>query len=133
MLIAEDVAVVRDTLAALLGQEDDIEVVAALAAGDKIVPAALVHHPEVALLDIALPGTDGITAAAELARWLPDCRIIILTGLEEPGNLQAALQAGVSGFLLKEGPAAELIAAIRAAARGEQTFDSRLASQPPDG
>lgn len=133
MLIAEDVAVVRDTLAALLGLEDDIEVVAALAAGDKIVPAALVHHPEVALLDIALPGTDGITAAAELARRLPDCRVIILTGLEESGNLQAALRAGVSGFLLKEGPAAELIAAIRAAARGEQTFDSRLASQPPDG
>ncbi len=126
VLVAEDVRVMRETLVALLSLEDDIDVVAALAAGDRIMPAALRHHPDVALLDIDLPGTDGLTAAAELAGRLPGCRALILTGLGTPDNLQRALAAGVSGFLLKDGPAEELIDAIRIVARGGRVFDPRL-------
>ena len=102
VLIAEDARVVRDTLVALLGLETDIEVTAAVAAGDQIVPAALEHQPDVALLDIGLPGVDGLTAAAELASLLSSCRVLILTGLDAPANLGTALRAGVRGFLLKD-------------------------------
>jgi two-component system, NarL family, response regulator DesR len=126
VLLAEDVAVVRDTLAALLGLEPDIEVTAALARGDEVIPAALQHHPDVAVLDIGLPGTSGLEAAAELARSLPACKVLILTGLQSPGNLDAALAAGARGFLLKEGPADDLIAAVRAVASGGQVVDPRL-------
>jgi two-component system response regulator DesR len=131
VLVAEDVAVVRETLAALLGLEPDIEVTAAVASGDQIVPAALQHHPDVALLDIGLPGVDGLTAAAELTRRAPGCRVLILTGLEVPGNLPAALQAGVGGFLHKDGSADALTGAVRAVARGEQVIDARLADRAP--
>jgi two-component system, NarL family, response regulator DesR len=126
VLIAEDVRVVRETLVALLSQEEDIEVVAAVASGDWIVPAALEHHPDVALLDIDLPGADGLTAAAELAGRLPGCRALILTGLGTPENLRRALAAGVLGFWLKDGPAGELIDAVRAVAAGGRVFDPRL-------
>jgi two-component system response regulator DesR len=129
ILVAEDARVVRDTLVALLNLEADIEVVAALAAGDQIVPTALEHRPDVALLDIGLPGINGIVAAAELAGQLPGCRVLILTGLEAPGNMDAAQQAGAWGFLLKDGPADELIAAVRAVARGQRVIDSRLAGR----
>jgi two-component system, NarL family, response regulator DesR len=95
------------------------------------VPAALQHRPDVALLDIGLPGVDGLTAAAQLAIRLPRCRVLILTGLETPGTLGAALQAGVCGILLKDGPAEELIDAVRAVARGEQVIDPRLADLAP--
>jgi two-component system response regulator DesR len=131
VLIAEDVAVVRETLAALLDLEEDIEIAAVIATADQIVPTALEQRPDVALLDIALPGGDGITAAGELAARLPGCRVLILTGLDEPGNLDAALRAGVSGFLLKEGPADELIAAVRAVIRGQLVIDSRLPGHAP--
>jgi two-component system response regulator DesR len=131
VLVAEDVAAVRETVVALLGLEPDIEVAAALASGDQIVPAALQHRPDVALLDIGLPVTDGLTAAAQLAGQLPGCRVLILTGLETPANLDAALRAGVSGFLLKDGPADYLIDAVRAVARGERVIDPRLAATAP--
>jgi two-component system response regulator DesR len=122
VLIAEDVDVLRDTLAALLELEDDLEVVAALALGDHIVPAALQHRPDVALLDIDLPGTDGLTAAAELRRRLPTCRVLILTGLAGPDSLDRALAAGVSGFLVKDGPADDLVDSVRRVAGGEHVF-----------
>jgi two-component system response regulator DesR len=131
VLIAEDVRVVRDTLAGLLGLEPGIEVAAAVASGDQIVPAALEHRPDVALLDIGLPGVDGLTAAADLAAMLPGCRVLILTGLDAPANLAAAVRAGVGGFLLKDEPASELIGAVRAVARGEQVIGSRLAGPAP--
>jgi two-component system, NarL family, response regulator DesR len=130
--LAEDVPVVRDALAALLGLEPDIEVTAALASGDQIVPAALAQRPDVALLDIGLPGRSGLAAAAELARCLPGCKVLILTGLDAQGNVGAALRAGARGFLLKDGPAEDLIAAVRAVARGEQVIDPRLAGARPD-
>lgn len=131
VLVAEDARQVRETLVALLGLEDDIEVAAALASGDQVVPAALEHRPDVVLLDIGLPGTDGITAAAELATRLPGCRVLILTGMAAPAALSAALRAGVSGYLLKDGSAGHLIGAVRAVARGDRVFDERLAGQPP--
>jgi two-component system response regulator DesR len=131
VLVAEDVAAVRDTVVALLGLEPDIEVVTAVASGDQIVPAALRYRPDVTLLDIGLPGTDGLTAAAQLAGQLPGCRVLILTGLETTANLDAAVRAGVSGFLLKDGPADDLISAVRAVARGERVIDPRLAGTAP--
>ena len=123
---------VRQTLAALLGLEDDIQVAVAVGAGDQVVPAALEHRPDVALLDIGLPKVDGLTAAAELARWLPGCRVLILTGLAAPDTLGLALRAGACGLLLKDGPAGELIDAVRAVARGERVIDGRLAGQEAD-
>jgi two-component system response regulator DesR len=130
VLVAEDVRVVRETLVALLSLEDDIEVVAAVAAGDRIVPAAMEYHPDVALLDIDLPGADGLTAAAELAARLPGCRALILTGLGTAENLRRALAAGVPGFLLKDGPAGELIDAVRTVAAGGHVIDPRLDQVP---
>jgi DNA-binding NarL/FixJ family response regulator len=126
VLVAEDVEIVRDTLVALLVLEDDLEVVAELASGDRIVPAALEHHPDVALLDVDLPGLDGLTAAAELRERLPACRVLILTGLATPDSRRRALAAGVSGFLVKDGPAEDLIDAVRRVARGERLFAGQL-------
>jgi two-component system response regulator DesR len=122
VLVAEDVEILRETLVALLELEGDLEVVAELASGDRIVPEALVHHPDVALLDIDLPGTDGLTAAAELRERLPACRVLILTGLATPDSRTRAQAAGVSGFLVKDGPADALIDAVRRVARGERVF-----------
>lgn len=133
ILVAEDTDVVRETVVALVTLEDDIEVVAAVVSGNEIVPAALAHHPDVALLDVRLPGTDGITAATELRSQLPSCRILMLTGLDKPETLAAALDAGIAGYLLKGGPARELIDAIRAVARGEQVIDARMERPAPDG
>jgi two-component system, NarL family, response regulator DesR len=127
VLVAEDVRILRDALSAVLCLEDDIEVVAEVAAGDHIVQAALQHHPDVAIVDIDLPGVDGITAAAELNRLLPHCRVLILTGLGRPGNLRRATVAHVSGFLVKESTAQDLIAAVRKVAEGGRVFDPELA------
>src|ERR1019366_289328 len=123
VLVAEDVAAVRDTVVALLGLEPDIEVVTAVASGDQIVPAALRYRPDVTLLDIGLPGTDGLTAAGQLAGALPGGRVLVLARPGITANPDAAVRAGVSGFLLKDGPADDLISAVRAVARGERVID----------
>jgi two-component system response regulator DesR len=117
VLVAEDMRILRDTLVSVLNLEDDIKVVAQVAAGTGIVPAAIEHRPDVALLDIGMPGADGLSAAAELSRRLPDCSVVVLTSLETPDNRRRAAAAGVSGFLLKGVPAATLIGAVRSAAR----------------
>jgi two-component system response regulator DesR len=127
VLVAEDMRILRDTLAAVLSMEDDIDVVAQVADGDAIIPAALAHRPDVALVDIDLPGTDGLTAAAGLREQCPGCRVLILTILGQPGNLRRALDAGVAGFLPKETPSAELIDAVRKVAAGEKVIDPQLA------
>jgi two-component system response regulator DesR len=127
ILLAEDTAILRDTLAAVLDLQDDMEVVAEVGAGDRIVPAAQRHHPDLALLDIDLPGTDGLTAAATLHEQLPGCRVLILTALAVPANLRTALEAHVAGFLAKDTPAAELIHAIRVVAAGGRVIDPTLA------
>jgi two-component system, NarL family, response regulator DesR len=117
VLVAEDMRIVRETLVTLFSLEEDIEVVAQVAAGTSIVPAAVQHLPDVALLDIGLPGEDGLSAAAELSRRLPDCKVVVLTALGTPDMRQRAAAAGVSGFLLKDVPAETLLDAVRSAAR----------------
>jgi two-component system response regulator DesR len=127
VLVAEDMRILRDTLAALLRLEDDIEVVAEVTEGPAIVPAAVAQRPDVAIVDIDLPGTDGLTAAAELRQQCPGCRVLILTVLGKPGNLRRALAAQVTGFLPKDTPAAELVSAVRKVAAGERVIDPQLA------
>jgi two-component system response regulator DesR len=127
VLIAEDQAMIRGALTALLATEDDIEVVAQVDRGDKVVEAALKAQPDVALMDIEMPGQDGISAAADLREKLPSCRVLILTVFGRPGYLRKAVDAGISGFLLKDAPPAELASAIRRTARGERVVDSQLA------
>jgi two-component system response regulator DesR len=127
VLLAEDQAMVRGALAALLTLEGDIEIVAEVGRGDEVVAAALAAHAEVALLDIEMPGCDGITAAAALHAQLPSCRILILTTFGRPGYLRQAMESGVVGFLLKDAPAAQLATAIRRAVAGERVVDPTLA------
>lgn len=118
----------RGALALLLGLEEDIEVVAQVAAGDAIVPAALEHRPDVALLDIELPGMSGLDAAAELRKRVPGCRVLILTTFGRPGYLRRAMEAGAAGFLVKDGPVEELAQAVRRVLAGETVVDAALAT-----
>jgi two-component system response regulator DesR len=128
VLIAEDQAMVRGALASLLALEGDIEVVAEVDRGDRVLAVASKTRPDVALLDIEMPGLDGISAAGELARDLPDTRSVILTTFGRPGYMRRALANGASGFLLKDAPASELAAAIRAVAAGASAVDPALAA-----
>jgi two-component system response regulator DesR len=128
VLLAEDQATVRDALATLLGLQPDLEVVAAVGRGDEVVPAAEAVGPDVALLDIEMPGIDGLEAAAALRERLPACRVLILTTFGRPGYLRRAMAAGVVGFLVKEAPAAQLAVAIRRAMVGERVVDPALAT-----
>ncbi|MGW3956737.1 response regulator [Streptomyces sp. NPDC004752] len=128
VLLAEDQGMMRGALALLLGMEDDIEVVAQVSAGDAIVDAALLHRPDVALLDIELPGMSGLEAAAELRAQVPDCRVLILTTFGRPGYLRRAMEAGAAGFLVKDGPVEELAVAIRRVLTGETVVDPVLAA-----
>ena len=127
VLIAEDQGLVRGALAALLGLEGDIDVVAEVGRGDEVVARALESRPDVALLDIEMPGLDGLAAAAQLRRALPGCRVLILTTFGRPGYLRRAMEAGASGFLLKDAPSTELASAIRRAAAGGRVVDQALA------
>jgi len=128
VLIAEEQAMVRGALASLLELEDDIEVVAQVSRGDEVVSAAVVAAPDVALLDIEMPGQSGLEAALELRKALPDCGILILTTFGRPGYLRRAMEGGAAGFLLKDAPASELAAAIRRAVAGERVVDPGLAA-----
>ena len=127
ILLAEDQAMVRGALVALLSLEADMEIVAEVARGDEVVAAALAAKPDVALLDIEMPGCDGLTAAAQVHAQLPTCRILILTTFGRPGYLRRAMESGVVGFLLKDAPAAQLSSAIRRAMAGERVVDPTLA------
>ena len=127
ILVADDADAYRDTVVAVLELEDDLEVVAEVASGDRIVPTAMELEPDVALLDIDLPGLDGLTAAARLRGRLPTCRVLILTGLAADDHVHRALAAGVSGFLVKDGTADDLVRAVRSAARGERVFPTHPA------
>jgi len=127
VLLAEDQAMVRGALAALLALEGDIEIVAEVGRGDEVVTVALATKPDVALLDIEMPGCEGITAAAALHSKLPSCRVLILTTFGRPGYLRKAMESGVVGFLLKDAPSAQLATAIRRAMAGEHVVDPTLA------
>jgi two-component system response regulator DesR len=126
VLVAEDMHMIRGALVALLSLEDDMTVVAELDRGDTIVDSALDTDPDVALLDIDLPGLDGLTVAGMLHDRLPSCRVLILTGHSQPGNLLRALNAHVRGFLAKDAPAATLAAGVRRVAAGERVIDPDL-------
>jgi two-component system, NarL family, response regulator DesR len=126
VLIAEDMHLIRGALVALLSLEDDMEVVAELERGDQIVPTALETGPSVAVVDIDLPGLDGLSAADQLARQLPSCRVLVLTGLSQPGSLLRALKVHVRGFIVKDAPAQTLADGIRRVARGERVIDPDL-------
>jgi two-component system, NarL family, response regulator DesR len=127
VMLAEDQAMVRGALAALLRLEPDIEVVAEAARGDDAVATALETRPDVALLDIEMPGMTGLEVAAALHTQLPACRVIILTTFGRPGFLRRAMESGVVGFLVKDAPATQLAAAIRRAVAGERVVDPTLA------
>ena len=126
VLIAEDMHLIRSALVALLSLEDDMEVVAELDRGDTVVDAALRARPDVAVLDIDLPGLDGLTAAGRLRQELPACRTLILTGLSQPGHLLRALEVHVRGFIVKDAPADTLVDGIRRVAAGDWVIDPEL-------
>lgn len=128
ILLAEDQSMVREALAALLGLEPDIEVLAQVARGDEVVAAALSHDVNVALLDIEMPGMTGIEAAAALREAVPALRIVVLTTFGRPGYLRGAMEAGASAFLVKDAPAAQLAAAVRKVLAGERVIDPALAA-----
>jgi len=128
VLLAEDQGMVRGALASLLGLEPDIEVVAQVRSGTEVVPRALQVSPDVALLDIEMPGLDGLSAARQLRDALPACKVVILTTFGRPGYLRRAMEAGASAFLGKDGPAEELAATLRRVLRGERVIDPVLAA-----
>jgi two-component system, NarL family, response regulator DesR len=129
VLVADDQALVRGALASLLGLEDDIEVVAEIGRGDEVVGAAREHRADVALLDVEMPGLDGITAARALAAGYPACRALIVTTFGRPGYLRLALEAGAAGFVVKDTPSDELAAAVRRVAAGFRVVDPALAAE----
>ncbi len=127
ILLAEDQAMVRGALSALLRLEDDLEVVAEISRGDEVLSVALSSHPDVALLDIEMPGGDGLSAAQALHKSLPSCKIVILTTFGRSGYLRQAMESGAVGFLLKDAPADQLAVAIRRVMGGERVVDPDLA------
>ncbi|MEV4807327.1 response regulator transcription factor [Nonomuraea sp. NPDC049421] len=126
VLIAEDMHMIRSALVALLSLEDDMEVVAEIERGDEVLATALRVRPDVAVLDIDMPGLDGLSAAEQLSARLPGCRTLVLTGLSQPGNLLRALKVHVKGFIVKDAPAQTLTDGIRRIAAGERVIDPEL-------
>lgn len=128
VLLAEDQEMMRGALALLLNLEDDIEVVAQVGTGDRVLKAALDARPDVALLDIEMPGRSGLDVAADLRSQLPGCKVLILTTFGRPGYLRRAMESGAAGFLLKDSPVEELADAIRKVLAGQQVLDPALAA-----
>ncbi|MGK5632810.1 response regulator [Streptomyces sp. URMC 123] len=128
VLLAEDQSMVREALAALLGLEADIEVVAQVARGDEVLDAARASAVDVALMDIEMPGMSGLDAAAVLQRELPALKVVILTTFGRPGYLRRAMESGADAFLVKDAPAARLADAVRRVLRGERVIDPTLAA-----
>jgi two-component system, NarL family, response regulator DesR len=128
LLVADDQALVRSALAALLDLEPDFEIVAQVGRGDEVVAAAREHKPDVALLDIEMPGLDGLAAAAALHQEVPGCRVLILTTFGRPGYLRRAMESGALGFVVKDAPAEQLADAVRRVHNGERVVDPALAA-----
>ncbi|MGW3420421.1 response regulator transcription factor [Streptomyces phaeochromogenes] len=133
LIIAEDVPMLRGALVALLELEQDLSVVAEVGNGNDILPTALEHGPDVAVIDVDLPGTDGLSAAAKLRSCLPSCRVLIITSLGNPAALRRALAAQVDGYVLKDALPSELAQAIRKVAAGQRVIDPQLALMAWDG
>ena len=129
VLLADDQSLVRGALAALLSLEPDIEVVAEVGRGDEVVAAARASAPQVALLDVEMPGLHGIAAAAALRAEVPAVRVAILTTFGRPGYLRRAMEAGALGFVVKDAPADELAEAVRRVAAGLRVVDPTLAAE----
>jgi two-component system response regulator DesR len=128
VLLADDQMLIREALAALLSFEPDIEVVAQVGRGDEVLPAAAEHDIDVALLDIEMPGMDGLAAAEQLHRSQPKVKIVILTTFGRPGFLRRAMESGVSAFIVKDSPPDRLATAVRKALAGERVIDPDLAA-----
>ena len=129
VLLADDQAMVRGALATVLGLESDIEVVAQVGSGDEVLAAAKESSPDVALLDVQMPGKDGLAAAAELHAALPSCRIIVCTTFGRPGYLARAMAAGATGFVVKDSPPEQLVDAVRRVSNGLRVVDPALAAE----
>jgi two-component system response regulator DesR len=129
VLLADDQQLVRGALAALLDLEPDIEVVAEVGRGDEVVAAARQHRPDVALLDVEMPGMDGIAASKALRAAVPTCRVLIVTTFGRPGYLRRAMESGASGFVVKDTPARELADAVRRVRNGLRVVDPSLAAE----
>jgi two-component system response regulator DesR len=128
ILLADDQALVLGAIRALLELQDDFAVVATVGRGDEVVDAARDSNPDVALLDIEMPGLDGLAAAAVLHAQIPECRVIILTTFGRAGYLRRAMEAGAVGFVVKDAPAEALADAIRRVFKGEHVIDPALAA-----
>jgi two-component system response regulator DesR len=128
LLLADDQELIRSALAVMLALEDDFEVVATVGRGDEVVAAARAHRPDIALLDIEMPGIDGLAAAGALAHEVPECRSLILTTFGRPGYLRRAMESGAFGFVVKDAPPEQLAHAIRRVAAGERVVDPALAA-----
>lgn len=128
LLLAEDQSMVREALAALLGLEPDIEVVAQVARGDEVLAAARQHTIDVALLDIEMPGMTGIDATVQLRDALPDVKVVVVTTFGRPGYLRRAMESGADAFLVKDAPASQLAEAVRKVLAGERVIDPGLAA-----
>ena len=129
VLIADDQALVRGALAALLDLEADLEIVAEVSRGDEVVAAALECKPDVALLDVEMPGQDGLSAASDLRVALPGCKVLMVTTFGRPGYLRKAMAAGASGFVVKDTPARQLADAVRRVHSGLRVVDPNLAAE----
>ena len=129
LLIADAQALVRGALAALLQLEDELDVVAEVSRGDEVVPIALAHLPDVALLDVEMPGIDGLAAARLLKQAMPSCQVLMVTTFGRPGYLKQAMSAGASGFVVKDTPARQLADAVRRVHSGLRVVDPTLAAE----
>lgn len=129
VLVADDQALIRGAFATLIGLEPDMTVVAQVGSGDQVLPAAVRESPDVALLDVQMPGLDGLAAAALLAERVPSCRVVILTTFGRPGYLRRAMAARAAGFMVKDAPPETLIDAIRRVHAGLRVVDPDLAAE----
>jgi two-component system, NarL family, response regulator DesR len=128
LLLADDQELLRSALSALLSLEKDFEVVASVSRGDQVVLAAIESQPHVALIDIEMPGMDGLAAAAALAKDVPSCHALVLTTFGRPGYMRRAMESGARGFVVKDAPVEQLADAIRRVAAGERVVDPALAA-----
>ena len=129
LLLADDQALVRGAMAALLNLESDLEVVVEVGRGDEVVEAARTHAVDVALLDVEMPGLDGVAAARELRAALPGCKVLMVTTFGRPGYLRQAMAVGASGFVVKDTPARQLADAVRRVHSGLRVVDPTLAAE----
>ncbi|MER5785056.1 response regulator transcription factor [Streptomyces mobaraensis] len=129
VLLADDQALIRGALASMLRLEPDVEVVAEVGSGAEVEAAALRTRPDVVLMDVQMPGKDGLAVTADLARSMPSCKVVICTTFGRPGYLTRAVAAGAVGFVVKDAPPEQLVEAVRRAAAGLRVLDHALASE----